>query len=293
MARERFAAKPKAALELSQAFGIVADSIKQDLLSLTPENYNQMNAMATKTKIDKRLAALASYSARWARRAVANAYAESSGIAVTRLQMLGFKRSRYYSPNQHAQARDKVRGKVTATLVKAIGSMRDMTARYISALDQSAMRLRQIQEFNPGFIPGAVIEDIIQKTIAARKARAYAQKLLMDYLRGLVGTEKYIQVGERMFKVRDYAELVARTELHEAYTEAVIEQAKEYDCDLVQMSQHDSPCEICAPLEGQIFSISGDHPKYPPLTDDVETPLHPNCEHNLNPISEAALNWGN
>jgi hypothetical protein len=212
MARERLAAKPKAALEISRAFGVVADSIKRDLLSLTPENYSQMNAMTTKTKIDKRLAALASYSARWARRAVASSYAESSGVAITRLQMLGFKRSRRYNSDQHAQAKNRVRGKMTETFIKAIHSMRDMTARYVAALGQADVQLQQIQEFNPGFIPDEVIADIVAKTLAARKARAYAQKLLMDYLRGLVGTEKYIQVGERMFRVRDYAELVARTE---------------------------------------------------------------------------------
>jgi hypothetical protein len=210
--------------------------------------------------------------------------------------MLGFKRSRRYSPSQHVQAKDKIRGKVTTILVKAIGSMRDMVARYVTALGQADVQLQQIQEFAAGFIPGEVIADIVAKTLAARKARAYAQRLLMDYLRGLVGTEKYISITgkddvTRMYRVRDYAELVARTELHEAYTEAVKEQAKEYGCDLLQMSSHDSPCEICAPLEGQIFSISGDHPTYPPLTDDVETPIHPNCEHNLNPISEAALEW--
>lgn len=295
MARERFAAKPKAALEISRAFGIVADSIKRELLSLTPESYSQMKAMETKRRIDKRLTALASYSARWARRAVASSYAESSGVAITRLQMLGFKRSRHYNPDQHAQAKDKIRSKMTETFIKAIHSMRDMTARYVAALGQADVQLQQIQEFNPGFIPGEVIADIVAKTLVARKARVYAQRLLMDYLRGLVGAEKYISITgkdgiERMYRVRDYAELVAQTELHQAYQAAKKERALEYESDLMKFSQHAGACDLCKEYEGEIYSISGNHPDYPPLTPEIECP-HPRCEHSLDSISEEALEW--
>ena len=67
------------------------------------------------------------------------------------------------------------------------------------------------------------------------------------------------------------------------------------DYDLWQIVKIGSTCPVCAPLEGRIYSKSGNNPDYPPLTvafgkidpagsnDLTNTYLniHPNCLHAL------------
>jgi hypothetical protein len=77
--------------------------------------------------------------------------------------------------------------------------------------------------------------------------------------------------------------MVARTTTREAASVAAINECKEFDVDLVQISTHYPTCEICAPLQGKVFSISGKDKRYPKLTDEYRPPFHPNCRHVLTP----------
>lgn len=117
--------------------------------------------------------------------------------------------------------------------------------------------------------------------------------MILDRLMGILGEASFIEINGRNYNLKAYSELVARTTMREAQTDATKELCREYDNDLVQFSKHDSPCEVCAPLEGQVFSVSGTDPDYPELTDDETPPIHPRCEHNLNPTSANALRWRN
>lgn len=62
--------------------------------------------------------------------------------------------------------------------------------------------------------------------------------------------------------------------------------------DLLLISSHNSVCPICLPYEGKVFSVSGTHPRFPPLESlgellygGVFSP-HPNCLHRMLPYSE-------
>lgn len=55
-------------------------------------------------------------------------------------------------------------------------------------------------------------------------------------------------------------------------------------CDLVQVSRSPTCCDICAPYDGQIYSLSGQSSKYEMLP--VMFPLHPHCRHDLIPYAE-------
>jgi len=89
--------------------------------------------------------------------------------------------------------------------------------------------------------------------------------------------------------MRKYSELVAQTASRDAATEGTVRTAVALGMDLVRMSVHTGACPMCIPLQGKIYSISGRNPNFPPLTDDVRTPLHPRCGHSINPVSETAL----
>ena len=102
------------------------------------------------------------------------------------------------------------------------------------------------------------------------------------------GDFDFIQVplkkgGFRNYKPTKYITMVARSEMVQIQSQAVKDRCRQYDNDLVQFSEHANPCPICEPFGAQVFSISGKSKIYPPLQD--EPPLHPHCEHHLQPVS--------
>jgi hypothetical protein len=83
----------------------------------------------------------------------------------------------------------------------------------------------------------------------------------------------------RQYTVDAYAEMVTRTKLIEATTMGVTTAVRAAGGDLVQVSAHNTNCEICMEFEGKIYSLSGDDPDFPPAT---ELPgFHPNCRHTI------------
>lgn len=140
-------------------------------------------------------------------------------------------------------------------------------------------------------------------------ARGYDEgsisRKIRSYLEELVKGENFIEINGRFYELKALAENMARTELHKTYVEATVDECKKWECDLVQFSKHDSPCPLCAPLEGMVFSISGEDEDFPALDDTVEVEVelksgtktvqvdprkpHENCEHGLNPVTRNIL----
>lgn len=83
----------------------------------------------------------------------------------------------------------------------------------------------------------------------------------------------------RMWNLDSYCELVARTTTREATTLGTINRLTAGGYDLVQISEHHPTCDLCAPLQGKVFSLRGDTPGYPRYHDYI--PVHPNCRHVL------------
>jgi hypothetical protein len=75
-----------------------------------------------------------------------------------------------------------------------------------------------------------------------------------------------------------YAEMALRTVSHEALTEGTLAGMKRHGLDLVNVSQtNGSTSSACEPFNGKTFSLSGDNPEYPQLTQ--VPPFHQSCEH--------------
>lgn len=90
-------------------------------------------------------------------------------------------------------------------------------------------------------------------------------------------------------RLESYAALVARTTTREATNTATLDITTQYGHDLVRFSEHYPTCEVCAPVQGRVFSISGKDPRFPALSEvpgfdqDFKT-IHPNCRHVLVPV---------
>ena len=98
----------------------------------------------------------------------------------------------------------------------------------------------------------------------------------IEYMRG--GTKCYMSLDT-------YAELVARSIVHEAQNTANINLGVRIGNDLVKMSSHFGSCPICEPYQGRVFSVSGNDPNYPALYDtpwsSAYQNFHPHCRHIL------------
>ena len=94
----------------------------------------------------------------------------------------------------------------------------------------------------------------------------------------------FVDKSGRKWDLDSYASMVARTVTKQAATAATVDACGRHDHDLVQVSSHGTDCPICKPLEGQIFSLSGNNPKYPKW--EYQIPAHPNCKHVITPYIE-------
>jgi hypothetical protein len=61
----------------------------------------------------------------------------------------------------------------------------------------------------------------------------------------------------------------------------VLEEAREFDVDLVQVDVHSGPCLKCLRVQGKVFSVSGKTAGFPRLTDEVIPPICDACRHVL------------
>lgn len=90
----------------------------------------------------------------------------------------------------------------------------------------------------------------------------------------------------RNMNISAYAETVARSTSREAQNRGLLDTVTTSNRDLVKMSSHLTTCPVCAPLQGRVYSISGNSTEYPPLENaygGVHANIHPNCRHVLMP----------
>lgn len=106
------------------------------------------------------------------------------------------------------------------------------------------------------------------------------------------GLTAMVDSAGRSHRLDSYAELVARTTTREATNTATMETGRQLGYDLVKISTHYPTCEVCAPVQGRVFSVSGKDKRFPALSDvpgydkGFKT-IHPNCRHVLTITVEA------
>ena len=128
------------------------------------------------------------------------------------------------------------------------------------------------------------LDAVKQARITGQSVQQLRQELIGRFVDNNI-TSIMTKNGRRI-NLDSYAEVVARSTVREAENRAQIEQVKASGRDLVRMSSHATSCPICAPLQGRVYSISGNDPEYPAL--DVaysgsHANIHPNCRHSLSP----------
>jgi len=97
---------------------------------------------------------------------------------------------------------------------------------------------------------------------------------------------KLIDSAGRRWEPDRYIRMFARTRTRELQTQGIEERMNDYGFDLVKITEHTDVdgMDICNFYEGNVYSLSGDHPDYPKL--DARPPFHPNCAHVMTPWIE-------
>lgn len=106
---------------------------------------------------------------------------------------------------------------------------------------------------------------------------------------GAQGIESFRDKLGREWRLDAYADMAIRSTGREVTNTAQINQIRGTGSDLIQFTSHENPCEICAPLEGRVYSISGNDERFPPLGlafSEGYANIHPNCIHSLRPYVE-------
>ena len=113
------------------------------------------------------------------------------------------------------------------------------------------------------------------------------------------GVTAFIDKANRKWSLHTYCSMVSRTTSRQAEVAAVLSADPEQD--LYKISSHGTTCKICAPLEGRVYSRSGNDPDFPPLSmafgkidpngaDNLANTwlnIHPSCLHVLLPWTPA------
>ena len=129
----------------------------------------------------------------------------------------------------------------------------------------------------------AIREKITTGETLAQAQASIAQKLEQQGIRSV----QIIRNGRPTnMQLEHYAAMVARSTTAEATNQAVLRRVVQVNGDLVKMTSHFPTCEICFPLQGRVYSITGETPGYPRLETAYSggfANIHPNCKHRILP----------
>lgn len=105
-----------------------------------------------------------------------------------------------------------------------------------------------------------------------------------------IGVPALIDKGGRRWSPEAYTNMVMRSTSNNVANEMQDARMDEYGVDLIEVSSHAGARPRCAPFQGRIFSRSGNHPKYPALSDtsygEAAGLFGVNCGHLKYPFIE-------
>lgn len=94
------------------------------------------------------------------------------------------------------------------------------------------------------------------------------------------GLISFVDNAGRNWNMGSYVEMLSRTTLMQVHNAATWNEFAEHGEDLIQISYHTPTCDMCAPWNGKVLSLTGKTPGYPTLTEAEGAGLfHPNCRH--------------
>jgi len=205
-------------------------------------------------------------------------------------QIRKVKSRKYFKPNIKLNTKKFLNKDVNKQTIASI--IAESTATYVTALDAGRKDVfRLIHTTKQTKIAEKRINQLVSEGVFEKGSSYGAKKNLLKEFEKVVDGG-YIKIidkngNPRRYKLKTYADLVARTKMAEAQSLGTMNTALAYGTDLIQVSSHNTTTPICLPYEGKIFSLTGATKDFPII--DVLTPFHPNCLHRITVVFAEAL----
>jgi hypothetical protein len=278
---------PASAVEvLVRLYRGAAESLRQAVLhppggTSKSRAFNRSRAANQLAQVQEILAALNAGAAAWVGANAPKAYRNGLVGAQKQLEAIGVS-----SPGDAVQgsfslidrrAMEVIAEDIYADLSKASTAMGNGAARVIRKTAQSG--LSEVE-----------INLVLAKGILLGQPQQAIAELQKD-LERVNGKQITIvnKNGDPMtFDVRTYARMVATTKTREIMETARHRRLADSGIDLVRIIGAVS-VNFCTAYLGAVFSLKGDHPKYPPLSSlpgGKGPPFHPNCSKSTRPFIE-------
>lgn len=175
--------------------------------------------------------------------------------------------------------------------LKDAGLVNDMKAE-LSGIHKKALAVysEQVQSRLSDMVTvaGRTVGDIYKQlqlntvmvgTVAGTQTLKHVQDKMMR-LAEKGGLISFIDSAGRSWNMGSYVEMLSRTTLMQVHNAATWNEFAEHGEDLIQISYHTPTCEMCAPWNGKVLSLTGKTPGYPTLAEAEGAGLfHPNCRH--------------
>jgi hypothetical protein len=143
-------------------------------------------------------------------------------------------------------------------------------------------------------------KEIFSRQLVTGESRKTILKQLKQELKAK-GITSFVDAGNKRWTIDNYSEMLLRTKPRILINEGTVDRLKVYqekypdssDFDLIQLSSHGAK-DWCRLYEGKVFSISGNHPNYPPVSSlpNGYATLHPRCRHIFQPYIESIRGKG-
>mgnify|MGYP002791419185 CR=1 FL=1 len=142
-----------------------------------------------------------------------------------------------------------------------------------------------------GTLRNAALQAVAEQQAAGHGTSKAASSMVQELERN--GITSFVDKSGRKWSLQDYCNMATRATARQAEVSAIL--TADPDHDLYKIVKIGSTCPVCAPLEGRVYSRSGDNPDYPALAkafgkvdpngpDDLSNTylnIHPNCLHSL------------
>lgn len=201
------------------------------------------------------------------------AYREELESIYAKFEKQGLYMSRSYMFAQlHRDAVYEAAREMQYQIADGLARVGRQIQRYLDTARDEALRAAGMEEAGNMFASGRTPPDMRQALI---------QKLQNE---GFLTVQYGDQPGGYQVRLDAYASMVARSTTRELTNTAQLNTAEQWGYDLVFVPEHYPTCELCAPLQGRVFSVSGKDKRFPYLYDlpgfrDGYRNFHPNCRH--------------
>lgn len=132
-------------------------------------------------------------------------------------------------------------------------------------------------------------ETIIMNTVGQGLGRRNASEQFYNELIR-AGMKAKIKSNGHKMNLKHYAKVVIRSNAMQTYNTANIMTLQDNGFDLIKISSHTNPCKICKQYEDNIYSLSGNHSRFPSVKTishgRVPGNFHPGCRHVAMPYLE-------